>query len=440
MTAGGQMTFASDARSARRKDVPGMAAAVAIMLAAAVAAFVVWSRYAVLDEVTRGTGSVVPAQQVQVVQSLEGGIVSEILVREGERVEKDQVLLRLDETSSGARLGELAGQRYARLARIVRLKAEAEGRREPDFSADLRRMAPELTAAETDVFTSRREALSRQRAVLTPQLEQRREELVELDARQRKFTDSLVLLERELELTRKLSAQGAVPELELIRLERETVEARGELDEIGARRERVKAGVREYENRLASMEADYRAQARIELAREIGEIKVIGESIAGAADRVKRTAIRAPVRGIVNRIAVTTIGGVVAPGAPVLDIVPLDDRLVIEAQIQPKDVAFIQPGQEASIKLSAYDYTVYGSLPGRVTQVGATTVADPQSGQPFYRVVVETEMAALRHDGKDLDIIPGMVATVDIKTGRKSVFDYLVKPMNRVRHEAMRER
>lgn len=440
MSARGDLAFANDVRAAREKEVPRAAAALIVVIAAMIAVFVVWSRQAVIEEVTRGTGKIVPAQQIQVVQSLEGGIVSEILVREGERVEKGAILVRLDETSTGARLGELAGERHARLARIARLTAEAEGKDTPEFPDELTRNAADLIQAETELFRAERDALLRQREVLRPQLEQRREELRELEEKQRKLVASRELLEKELDLTRKLSRQKAIPEIELIQLERRAVEASGELDEIGPRRKRVAAGITEYENRLASAEADFRAQAQAQLAKELGELRVIGQSITGAADRVERTVIRAPVKGVVNRIAITTIGGVIQPGAAVLEIVPLDDRLLVEARIRPQDVAFVRPGQPASIKLSAYDYTIYGSLRGEVTQVGANTITDPQTGEPYYRVIAETDTVSLSYPDKQLDIIPGMVATVEIETGSKTIFDYLMKPVERVRNEALHER
>lgn len=440
MSARDEFAFANDVRAAREKDVPRAAASLVLILALLIVAFIVWAWLAVLDEVTRGAGKVVPAGQNQVVQSLEGGIVSEILVREGDRVEKDQVLVQLDRTSQGSRLGELTGQRNAKLARIARLTAQAEGASEPLFAPELQEAAAALVAAEQSAFASQRDALELQREVIEPQLAQRRSQIEELQARADRLEKSLVFLERELTLTRRLAKQGAVPELDLLRLERQAVAEQGELQETKAGLERLAEGVKEYENRLLSLDSEFRAQARIDLAAQVGELAVIEESISGAADRVNRTAIRAPVRGIVNRLEIKTIGGVAAPGAPILEIVPLDDRLVIEARIQPKDVAFVRPGQAAAAKLTAYDYTVYGSLEGRVTQVSPDTIADPQSGETFYRVVIETEEMTLGKSGEKLDILPGMVATVDILTGEKSVLAYLLKPVTRVAAEALRER
>ncbi len=440
MSTSDEFAFANDVRAAREADVPRATAMMVAILVALVAAFFLWAGFAVLEEVARGAGKVVPALQIQTVQSLEGGIVSEILVAEGERVEKSQILVQLDETSPGSKLGEVAGQRDAKLTRIARLQAEAEGLETPQFPLEQQASVPRLVEAEQASFDSRKLAQEQQRQVIENQLSQRRDQLQELDARNAKLDSSLKLLELELELTRKLAKQGAVPAIDLIRLEREAVEARGEINEINARRGATEGGIREYENRLASVDSDFRALARDELARELGEMRIIEETLAGVTDRVERTAIRAPVRGIVNRMAVKTIGGVIAPGGPVLEIVPLDDRLVIEARIRPQDVAFVRLGQKANVKLSAYDYTIYGSLEGKVTQVSADTLADEKSGEAYYRVVVETGQSTLGKEGQTLEILPGMVATVDILTGSKTVLNYLLKPVSRVGSEALRER
>lgn len=440
MSARDEFAFANDVRAAREKDVPRAAAMMVAVIAAMILSFVLWATLAVLDEVTRGSGKVIPASQNQLVQSLEGGIVSEIMVREGDRVERNQVLLQLDETAQGSRLGEIAGQRHAKRARIARLQAETRGLAEPVFGEEELRDTPDIVAAELAAFASRRDALQIQREVIEPQLAQRRSQAVELEARAAKLTQSLEFLDRELTLTRRLAKQGAVPELDLLRLERQAVELRGELQETVASRERIAEAVKEYENRLLSLESEFRAEAQIELASQTGELAVIEETIAAAADRVDRTAIRAPVRGIVNRLEVTTVGGVVAPGGPVVEIVPLDDKLVIEARIRPQDVAFVRPGQSASTKLTAYDYTIYGTLPGKVTLVSPDTLADPKTGEAYYRVIIEADEMKLAQGGKQLEILPGMVASVDILTGSKSVLSYLLTPVSRVRSEALRER
>jgi adhesin transport system membrane fusion protein len=440
MGARDEFAFANDVRAAREADVPRAIAMLIVILVSLVIAFIGWAAFAVVDEVARGDGKVVPALQVQTVQSLEGGIVSEILVAEGERVEKNQILVQLDETSPGSKLGEVASQRDGKLVRVARLTAEAEGLEKPQFPQEQASRVAALVEAEMASFESRKAAQQQQRQVIENQLLARREQLQELDARNSKLTASLELLDKELKLTRKLAQQGAVPEIDLIRLEREAVEARGELEETAARRGATLAGIGEYQNRLASSDRDFRAAARDELTRELAELRIIDETLAGVADRFERTAIRAPVRGIVNRLEVKTIGGVIAPGGAVLEIVPLDDRLVVEARIRPQDVAFIRPGQDANVKLSAYDYTIYGVLAGKVTQVSADTFSDEKTGEAFYKVIVETGQSTLKRNGQELEILPGMVATVDILTGSKTVLNYLAKPVTRVGSEALRER
>lgn len=435
-----EFAFANDVRAAREKDVPRAAAAMVLVIVAMLAAFVAWAWFAVLDEVARGEGKVAPAGQNQIVQSLEGGIVAQILVREGDHVARDQILVQLDTTSQGSKLGELVGQRRALKARIARLTAEAEGATEPSFEAGLEQEAGSIVAAEKAAFASRLQALQLQREVIAPQLAQRRSQGDELQARADRLRKSLAFLDRELSLTRKLAKQGAVPELDLLRLERQAVAERGELQETVAGLARLAEAVTEYENRLLSLESEFRAQARVELSGQVGELAVIEESIAAAADRVDRTAIRAPVRGIVNRLEIKTVGGVAAPGAPILEIVPLDDRLVIEARIEPKDVAFVHPGQSASVKLTAYDYTIFGTLQGRVAQVSPDTIADAQTGRTYYRVIVEVEEMAVGRGERRREILPGMIASVDILTGSKSVLAYLLKPVNRIGSEALRER
>ncbi|MFZ1813706.1 MAG: HlyD family type I secretion periplasmic adaptor subunit [Rhizobiaceae bacterium] len=434
-----QLAFANNLQGAKEKDVPRAAAWMILTLAAMVGAFGYWAFNARLEEVVSAQGKVVPAQDVQLVQTLEGGIISGLPVRNGDLVAEGQVVVHLDKAATGSRLGELTEQRRGMELRVARLRAEAEGS-EPVFPGADDPASADLVAAENALYLSRKEAVAKQIAVLEPQLSQRHEELAELDAKEKLLKASRVLLEKELELTRKLASRNAVPEIELIRLERQAAEANGELEVIAASRQRVKLGILEYENRLKSADADFRSVARGELAKELGLLNVVEESLTAAASRDTRTEIRSPVRGVVNRVAITTIGGVLPPGATVMEIVPADDRLLVETRIPPRDVAFVRSGQAASVKLSAYDYSIYGALKGTVTLVSPNTITDQQSGESYYKATVETDKAGLVHQGKRLDILPGMLATVDIQTGEKSVFEYLMKPLNKVRHEALRER
>jgi adhesin transport system membrane fusion protein len=408
--------FANDIRAAVELRTPRTSRRFLFWSLALLVVGLVWSHFAILDEVKRGNGRVVPSRQMQVVQSLEGGIVSAILVREGEIVREGQPLMRIDDTNFASQFGEVRERRAAMAARVVRLEAEVQDRSAPEFPEELVRSAPQAVAAERDVFEARQAKL--------------RQDVDVLAQAEKRLTESLELLTRELDLTRKLHAQKVVPEIEMLRLERQAADLRGQLAET--------------KSRLANVKSAYRAQAEEDLAKSRGDLAVLEESIKSAQDKVRRTELRAPVYGIVNKLNVTTIGAVVQPGANVMDIVPLDDTLLVEGRIRPQDIAFIRADQDAIVKITAYDPTVYGSLKGKVERISADAIEDRpergEKGETFYRVMVRTEKNHLGTAERPLPIIPGMVATVEILTGEKSVLDYLLKPARLLRDEALRER
>jgi adhesin transport system membrane fusion protein len=347
--------------------------------------------------------------------------------------------MRIDDTGAASRLGELSQKRWALLAEIARLEAEAENRDAIKEDPSLKAAAPQAVLSEQDAFRARRRALEEEIAVLKQQEIQKQQELQEFEARQAKLTATLKPLTREVELTRDLYKRDVIPEVEMLRLERQEAELKGELDIVGKSVPRARAAMAEFASRIDNARAAFRSEARERLAKARGELAIVEESIKAARDRVTRSALKAPVRGIVNKVNVTTIGAVVQPGQDLIEIVPLDDTLLIEAAIRPQDVAFIRPDQEASIKLTAYDYLIYGALKGRVDRISADTISD-EKGETFYRVTVRTDQSHIGEGDKQLPIIPGMVAKVDIQTGEKTVFDYLIKPIRRMRHEALRER
>ena len=322
---------------------------------------------------------------------------------------------------------------------MSRLEAEATGAEKLILDSVLLSQAPQSVLSEQQSFRARRTKLNDEISVLRQQLIQRRSELIELRARESKLTATQKPLQRELALTRSLYKKGAVPEVELLRLRRQAIELNGDIKIIRASIPRLESSILEAENRVKTANTTFRAQARERLSIARVELAVVEESIKAATDRVFRTSLKAPVRGIVNKLNVTTIGAVVQPGKDVVEIVPLDDTLLIEAQIRPQDVAFITKGQSASVKLTAYDYSIYGALKGKVERISANTITDERS-ETFYRVIIRTENSTLEKGGKKLPIIPGMVASVDILTGKKTVLDYLLKPVKRVRNEAFRER
>jgi membrane fusion protein, adhesin transport system len=408
--------FANDVRAAVDLRTPRTSRMLLASSLALLVTALIWAHFAVLDEVKRGAGRVVPSRQMQVVQSLEGGIVSALEVRDGDIVRQDQVLVRIADTKFASELGEVTERRGAMTARVVRLEAELKGLAAPDFSDDLRRTAPGAVQAETSVFETRARKLADDIDVLTQQ--------------ETRLSQTLTLLNREVELTRRLYEQKVVPEIEWLRLTRQATEMRGQLAETQARKVNVKTA--------------FRSQADEDLAKSRGDLAVLDENIKSAQDRVRRADLKSPVYGIVNKVNVTTIGAVVQPGASLMEIVPLEDTLLVEGRIRPQDIAFIRPNQDAVVKISAYDSNVYGSLKGKVERISADTIAEDkgpkEEKETFYRVTVRTETNHLGTAEHPLPIIPGMIATVEVLTGQKTVLDYLIKPARMLRDEALRER
>jgi adhesin transport system membrane fusion protein len=437
--------FANDVRAAVELRTPRTSRLLLVTTLALIVSGVAWANYAVLDEVKRGNGRVVPSRQMQVVQTLEGGIVIEILVEEGAIVQKGQPLMRIDDTKFAAEFGEIRERRAAIAARVERLEAEAQGRDALKFPEGLAEAAPRVVESERSVFEARQRKLKQDIEVITQQENQKQRELEEFRATERKLTETLQLLEREVEITRKLHQQKVVPEIEMLRLDRQATEMRGQIEVTKVSITRAAAGIQEAQARIATTRSTFRAQADEDLAKSRADLAVLEENIKSAQDRVRRTELRSPVYGIVNKVNVTTVGAVLQPGANLMDIVPLDDTLLVEGRIRPQDIAFIRPNQDAVVKITAYDSSVYGSLKGKVERLSADTILDEKAGdrgekETFYRVMVRTEKNHLGTTEKPLPIIPGMVATVEILTGEKTVLDYLLKPARMLRDEALRER
>ncbi len=409
--------FANDIRSAVELRTPRTSRLILLCTLALLVVGVIWAHFAVLDEVKRGNGKVISSRQTQVLQSLEGGLVLDILIREGDIVKQGQVLMRIDDTKFSADLGEVRERRASNAARVARLEAEVSGAETPKFPDELVKSAPQVVETERNLFLARVKKLSQDIDVLTQQ--------------ETRLSGSLKLLSREVEITRNLYAQKVVPEIEMLRLERQATEIRGQLAET--------------QSRIANIKTAFKSQAEEDLAKSRGDLAVLEENIKSAQDRVRRADLKSPVNGIVNKLNVTTVGAVVQPGANLMDIVPLDDSLLVEGRIRPQDIAFIRPHQNAIVKITAYDSSVYGSLKGKVERISADTIADDkpergEKGETFYRVIVRTDKNHLGTAENPLPIIPGMVTTVEILTGAKSVLDYIIKPARMLRDEALRER
>ena len=402
------------------------------------AAAITWAWWAEIDEVTRGQGTVIPSSQVQVIQNLEGGILKEILVREGEMVEAGQILLRIDDTGFAASLGEQQAAYYSLMGQMARLTAEAEGGA-LEFPPELMAEARQLAVNERKLFNARRADLKSQLGILRQQVDQRRQELTELRGQLKQNRSSLVLLEEELQMTEPLVRNGVVPKINLLRLRREVNDLEGVIQSTILALPRAKSAVQEATRRIEERYLNSRSEALRELNAIKAEFAQVEQSILAARDRVVRTDLRSPVRGIVKQLNISTIGGVVMPGMNLMEVVPLDDTLLVEARILPADVAFLKPGQEATVKLTAYDFAIYGGLPATLERISADTILD-ERGDSYYQIIVRTDKSELVHQGKVLPIIPGMVASVDILTGRKTVLDYLLKPILKARDRALTER
>ncbi|WP_122671282.1 HlyD family type I secretion periplasmic adaptor subunit [Pseudomonas viridiflava] len=426
-------------RSAALADPSSRAMSLTVWIAAALLlGAVLWAGFAVLEEVTTGEGKAIPSSKVQVIQNLEGGIVSDIFVREGQVVNKGDTLLRLDDTRFMSSRSESEVDRLTLTAQVERLAAEAEGRA-LTLPAEVTSSAPQVAADEQALYESRQRRLASEQRTLNEQLRQKTQELAEFRSKQEQFRSSLALVQQELDMSAPLVSSGAVSPVEILRLKRNAIELRGSMNANTLAIPRAEAAISEIKSRVQESELAFRADAARELNEKRNELARISASRIAIDDRMSRTTVVSPVRGIVKTLKVNTIGGVVQPGSDLLEIVPLEDNLLIEAKVRPQDVAFLHPGQKAMVKFSAYDYTLYGGLPARLELIGADTITDDKDNS-FYLIQVRTDSNHLGSDSRPLLIIPGMIATVDIITGEKSVLDYLLKPVLKARAEALRER
>jgi adhesin transport system membrane fusion protein len=403
---------------------------------------VLWAHWAVLDEVTTGQGRVIPSSQIQVVQNLEGGIVREIRVREGEIVKKGQVLLQIENTAFVASYGELRAKHLGLMAAVARLKAEAH--QVPlEFPPELLKETPLIAERERSLYQARQGELKAQLAVFEQQAAQRKQELAELQNRQSHLKKTVSLIDEELRITTPLMEQGVVPRIEFIRLQRQLSEQQRELDAVRLAKPRARSAMREANRRIQERFLGFKAEAQRDLTARQTELSAVREAIVAARDRVQRTEVRSPVRGIIKQVKVSTVGGVVRPSADLVEIVPLDDTLLVEAKVRPQDIAFIRPEQGATVKITAYDFSIYGGLKAKVERISADAITEPDASgreESYYKIIVRTQRNYLGTKAKPLPIIPGMVASVDILTGNKSVLDYLLKPVLKAKDRALRER
>lgn len=397
-----------------------------------------WMYVSQIEEITRGTGKVIPSSQLQVVQNLEGGILAETLVREGEVVTKGQLLMRLDETRFSAPYQESRLKYLSLLAKSARLRAENEGG-SMQVPEEVVKERPEIAAREQQLFVARKNKLITTIAILEEQEIQRKQELAELEDKLRELDRTYKLLKKEIDMTKPLVAQGAVSEVEILRLDREASTMQGEMSGIRQSIPRTKSKITEARKVIDEERMNFANTAKKELNEVQVELEGLSASATALADRLDRTSVRSPVHGTVKQILVNTVGGVVQPGMDLIAIVPLEDSLLVETQIKPSDIAFLRPQQHAIVKFTAYDFTIYGGLEAELELISADSMTD-EKGDSYYLVRVRTRKNYLESRNGHLPIIPGMVATVDIITGKKTILSYLLKPVLRAREMALRER
>lgn len=429
------LDWVSDAEWARLQQEPLRTRMVLRSLGLVILILLLWAAIAEVGEVTRGIGKVIPSSQLQVIQAVDGGIVLEILVREGQIVEKGQLLLKIDETRFASSLRENRTEYLSLLAKAARLRALAENK---PFAlpAEVENELPQTALQERNLYESRRMELEAQLGIARQQLTQRNQELIEVRVHRDSSAQSYELTQQELNATRPLLGSGAVSEVEVLRLERDVARYRGERDQSAARINRIHSAIAEAARKIDGIDLNFRNEARIQLADVSAKINALSESSTTLSDRVKHSSIKSPVKGTVKRLLFNTVGGVIQPGNPIIEIVPLEDTLLLEASIQPKDIAFLYPGQQAVVRFTAYDFAIYGGLDAVVEHIGADTVTDTK-GNAFYICRVRTLKPNL---GENLPIMPGMVAEVDIKTGKKTILSYLLKPVLRAKTHALTER
>jgi membrane fusion protein, adhesin transport system len=405
-----------------------------IIVASAIgfALFLLWAMLAQVDEVTSGQGKVIPSSKAQLIQAAEPAIIKELMVRSGQRVQRGQLLARLDDTQSASELGQIQAETQALSARSARLGAEGTRTATSCVGADC--------ADEAQLRQVRESALRSRISALQASAEQRRREATEAQATISSLQGSLALAQRQVAMLEPLAAKNIVPQTDLLDARREVNDLQGRIAAAREQQSRAMAAVREAQAQSSEAGFSFRQEALNERSQIQAKLAVNQESLRGARGRLGRMELRSPVNGIVNDLAVTTIGGFVQAGQKVMEVIPMGDKLLVETRVKPSDIAFIKVGDKALVKVTAYDFSSYGGLDGRVVQVSADSIYDEVEKKAYFNVIVETDKSYLMSAGRMLPITPGMMTDTQIITGRKSILSYLLKPLSRARSEALRER
>jgi len=405
------------------------------------AAALVWASRAPLDEVVRGAGKVIPSSEIKRIQNFEGGIVKEILVREGQEVSKGQLLILLDQVQMTSRFREQQSGYIDQVLAVARLEAELADRDEIDFPEEVVDLKPHLLEHQRQLLRSRMDSRLSALSVLEREREQRSQELKELRSRLDYQQQTFALLKKEVEMTRTMVAKGAASDMDLLRSRRELTDLSGQIADSRIAIPKIAAAVEAANHRIDEEKGRQRSAILDELNAIRTEMEGRKEKLPALEDQMDRTSVRSPVDGTVKRVFVTTIGEAVGPGKEMLEIVPREDTLLIEAKVLPQDIAFLYPGQAADVKITAYDFSIFGGMPAVLEHISADAITDEQQRISYYLIKVRTERTTMKdRDGKEMPIIPGMVAEVDVLTGKKTVLEYIMKPIIKTTRGALRER
>jgi len=401
-------------------------------------AFIAWASIATLDEVSRGDGKVIPSSEVQAIQNLEGGIIEQFYVHEGDEVQVGQKLLQMRNVQAKADYQATLQKYYGLVATTTRLQAEASGGA-LTFGDDVKKAAPEAVTAEQNAYDANKRQIENQSSVFRDQLSQKEQEVSELQRRISDTSGQLNLAVEEKNMVEPMVEKGAANKKELLEVRQRIAQQQTELNGLRLAMPRSNAAVKEIKSRLDSLASDFRATAQKELAEKTIELNTIKQTLAAYQDKTERTEITSPVHGTIKDLKMTTAGGVAKPGETIMEIVPLEDQLIVEARIKPSDIAFIHEGQRAIVRMTAFDFGIYGSLDGEVTEVSPDSITN-EKGESFYRVRVKTKQSQVRKGDKVLTVKAGMQATVDIVTGERTILKYILKPFVKAANTAMRER
>ena len=433
-----ELAYMSEVDAALYRRGHPLAYIVSVATFAFFVAAIIWAGFAELDEVTRGNGQVIPSQRIQEISNLEGGLLAETLVSENQIVEKDQVLARISNEQAESTVRDNLNKQAEAEAAILRLEAERNGT-ELAFPPAMEDKHLQIITDQLSLYNARKTQFEGEMRALEAQLEQKNNEMAEAQARRGQLEENLRLVMEQRNIARPLMLKGTFSRVDFLKLEQQVATLQGDVAGVAQSIARARNGAQEIQERINQRRSEKMSQIQEEINKRRLELNSIRETLAFGGDRTKRMDVRAPMRGTIKRILINTVGGTVKPGETVVELVPLDDTLLIEARIKPTDIAFLHPNQKAVTKITAYDFSIYGGLEAEVEQISADTIED-KKGETYYLVKLRTKKNAILYRGENLPIIPGMTASVDILTGKKSVLDYLLKPILKAKQNALRER